>query len=557
MPITSALFYQAACSWRNQLHVLRRDSRFKTGFIAFVFIGFFLGIRLLFLSSFKFMDDLGGLSSLIISHLFALFFLGLGLMMTVSGIVTSYSTLYGSEEVPFLLAAPVSFRQIVLGRVTEAILLSSWAFFFIIIPFISAYQAHKDLSPLFMLWSLLFAVPFLTLGAGLGSFLVLITLRWMPQGRTLLISALVLLAIAAVGAGFALLHGYRNAESEEAFILTNLVPGMRFASQPFLPSWWMAEGIMAGSRGLWGRGLLFLLLLTSNALLVLTAIEGLGRTIFYESWQRAIGESSLGKRQPVLLAGLERALERLLPSDLRAMAFKDIRTFLRDPAQWAQSLVFFGLLGLYFVNLRSFRYNLLPEVWRSFIAFLNVFSVSAVLCSLGSRFVYPQLSLEGHGFWILNLAPTTPRRILFGKFTLAAGAMLLISLFLVLVSTTMLQVTTPVRLVTLGVGIAMPIAVAGLATGLGALFMDLRERNPAAIVSGFGGTLNLVLSLGYMLAAIVPFAALFHLSLIGHLTSRAFHGGVIAAAIWGVLLTAAAAGVPMALANRSLTHRDY
>jgi ABC-2 type transport system permease protein len=557
MSISNALVYQAACSWRNQLRLLRHDSRFKVFFIGLVFTAFFLGIRLLFLSSFRFMDDLGGLSSLIISHLFALFFLGLGLMMVVSGIVTSYSTLYDSPEVPFLLTTPATPRQIVMGRVAESILLSSWAFFFIIIPFIAAYQAHKGLSPLFLLWSLLFAVPFLVLTAGLGSLLVLAALRWIPRGRSLLAAALIVLALAGVATVLILLGRYRHAESEEVFVLTNLVPGMKAASQPFWPSWWMSEGIMAGSRGLWGRGLLFLLLLTSHALLVLTVIEELGAAAFYESWQRATGESAWGRRAPILLAGLERAAARLLPPDLRALAFKDMRTFLRDPAQWAQSLIFFGLLGLYFFNLRTFRYNLMPEVWRSFIAFLNVFSVSAVLCSLGARFVYPQLSLEGHGFWILNLAPTTPRRILFGKFALSALAMLLISLALVLLSTTMLEVTTPVRLVTLGVGLAVPVAVAGLSTGLGALFMDLRERNPAAIVSGFGGTLNLVLSLAYMLLAILPFAALFHQSLLGRLSPPVFHRGVAAASLWCLALTAAAAVLPLFLANRSLTRRDY
>ena len=32
----------------------------------------------------------------------------------------------------------------------------------------------------------------------------------------------------------------------------------------------------------------------------------------------------------------------------------------------------------------------MPDLWRSFIAFLNVFSVSSVLCSLAARFIYPQ-----------------------------------------------------------------------------------------------------------------------------------------------------------------------
>jgi ABC-2 type transport system permease protein len=557
MPLTNALLYQAACSWRNQFRLLRRDSRFKVVFIGLVFTGFFLGIRLLFISSFRFMDDLGGLSSLIISHLFALFFLGLGGMMVISGIVTSYASLYQSREVPFLLSLPATPRQIVMSRIAEAILLSSWAFFFIIIPFVSAYQAHKHLSPLFLIWAFLFAVPFLVLTAGLGALVVMAAIRWIPRGRTLLTALLILLALAGLVVTVTFLGRYRHAESEEVFMLTNLVPGMKAAAQPWWPSWWMSEGIMAGSRGFWGRGLLFLLLLISNALLVLTAIEGLGAAVFYESWQRALGESSLGRRSPILLAGLERAAARVLPPDLRAMAFKDIRTFLRDPAQWAQSLIFFGLLGLYFFNLRAFRYNQMPEVWRSFISFLNVFSVSAVLCSLGARFIYPQLSLEGHGFWILNLAPTTPRRILFGKFVLSAAAMLLISLGLVGVSTAMLDVTAPVRLVTLGIGLAVPLAVAGLATGLGALFMDLAERNPAAIVSGFGGTLNLVLSLAYMLLAILPFAALFHQALLGHIAPAAFRQGIALASAWCLALTAAAVILPLYLANRSLTQRDY
>jgi ABC-2 type transport system permease protein len=557
MSVSSALFYQAACSWRNQVRLLGRDSRFKVAFISIVFIGFFLGIRLLFLGSFKFLDDLGGLSSLIIGHLFALFFLGLGIMMVVSGIVTSYSTLYDSPEVPFLLAAPVSHRQILLGRVAEAILLSSWAFFFIIVPFISAYQAHRGLSPLFLIWSLLFAVPFLIFGAGLGSLVALAATRWIPRGRTMLTILLIGLAALLVALGVYFLRGYRHAESEEAFVLANLIPGLKVAALPALPSWWMAEGIMAGSRGLWGRGLLFLLLLASNAWLVLTLLEGLGAAVYFESFQRAAGDSALGKRRPILLAGLEAATTRLLPADMRALAFKDIRSFLRDPAQWTQSLIFFGLLGLYFLNLRTFRYNLLPDVWRSYIAFLNVFSVSAVLCSLGSRFVYPQLSLEGHGFWILNLAPTSPRRILFGKFVLSALAMLIISFVLMFVSTAMLQVGPAIRWVALGAAMAIPVAVAGLSTGLGALFMDLRERNPAAIVSGFGGTLNLVLSLAYMLLVIVPFAALFHQDLVGHLAPRAFRLGLALAAGWTIALTLAAAAIPLALANRSMAARDY
>jgi len=42
--------------------------------------------------------------------------------------------------------------------------------------------------------------------------------------------------------------------------------------------------------------------------------------------------------------------------------------------------------------------------------------LSAVMCSVGARFVYPQLSLEGHGFWIVGMSPVTMGRVLFSKF---------------------------------------------------------------------------------------------------------------------------------------------
>ena len=48
----------------------------------------------------------------------------------------------------------------------------------------------------------------------------------------------------------------------------------------------------------------------------------------------------------------------------------------------------------------------------------------------------------------------------------------------------------------------MTFALNGLAVGLGVLYPNLKEANPDKIVSGFGGTLCLVLSSVYILASI-------------------------------------------------------
>jgi ABC-2 type transport system permease protein len=53
--------------------------------------------------------------------------------------------------------------------------------------------------------------------------------------------------------------------------------------------------------------------------------------------------------------------------------------------------------------------------------------------------------------------------------------------------------------------------LSGLAVGLGAAFPSLKEDSPAKIVSGFGGTLNLVLSLAFMAAVVLLEAIPCHL----------------------------------------------
>src|SRR2546428_7517425 len=43
-----------------------------------------------------------------------------------------------------------------------------------------------------------------------------------------------------------------------------------------------------------------------------------------------------------------------VPADIRALLVKDVRVFWRDTTQWGQTLVLFGLLGAYIINLRHF-----------------------------------------------------------------------------------------------------------------------------------------------------------------------------------------------------------
>ena len=555
MNAVGALWKKSRYYLINIAVVLRRQSSFKVLFILGFALSFEVGLAVLFADGFKFVQSLGGVGTMMIMRLFSLFFMGMFFMLVMSGIVTSYATIFRSPEIPFLLVRPFRMSQITAYKFIESTSLSSWSFFFVIIPFVGAFAWHRQESPLFLLWTLLFALPFLVICSGVGSLISLAFVRWVPRGHQLRL-AVPPLMLAAMGVWWWANYQQPTEGPSMQFSLGQIVPGLRLASNRLFPSAWVAEGIMALGRGEWMRGGLFWCLTMSSATVMFMAVEALGALVFYPAWLRVQGEKARGQRRAFLLSPLDRWLA-WIPRDLRSLIMKDLRMFLRDPMQWSQVLIFFGLLAIYFANLRSFRYHQLPDIWRNMIAFLNVFGVSAVLCSLGSRFVYPQLSLEGQGFWILGLSPLTMTRILVGKFLLAVTGLVSAGVGLMLLSTHMLDTEPALRVAAIGLVAAISIGVCGLSTGLGGIFLDLKQRNPAAIVSGFGGTLNLVLCLGWMLVLILPFGFLFHLRYTGHISDASVDQWLTGGWIGVVVLTLLVTVAPLWLAARSLERRDY
>lgn len=535
---------------------LRDQSVFKVGFTVIFTLGCMLGLFFLFYGGFRFLDGLGGVGLLVIRQLFALFFFGLGGILVMSSGISAYSTMYQSREVPYLLLRPVSLGDIILYKYLEAALMSSWAFFVVIIPYVAAYASYEKLSPWFSLWTLVFSLPFVLLCAVVGTTLCILLVRILPRGRNLMLLIGLLIAGVLAWVGHSVHGAVAGSTSDNAVLLQKLIPGFALAAHPLWPSHWVAEGIMSMSQQRWGRGLCFLLLLISYVGVGAMLVHRLGVRLFYDGWQRVIGTGRRGLAESRVVAMLHRSLG-FLPHDFRAMFFKDMRVFFRDPAQWTQGLIFFGILGFYFVNLRNLQYHTLPEAFRNLIAFLNIFSVSAVMCAVGARFVFPQLSLEGQGFWIVGMSPVTMGRVLFTKFLTSSFIMMSISMVLMLLSMHMLNVDSDVKVVSLMIAVAMSFGLSGLATGLGGIFMDLKQRNPAAIISSFGGTLNLVLSLVFVLCVIFPFAVVFHFDVKLNGGLGWFRFGVGAAFASMVLATILATMVPLGLARRSLDARDY
>ncbi len=186
----------------------------------------------------------------------------------------------------------------------------------------------------------------------------------------------------------------------------------------------------------------------------------------------------------------------VFPDQLRLLLLKDWKLLRRDPVQWSQFLIFFGLLGLYFLNVDRFnnpQRDISYVTWVNMVSFLNLAVVGLILSTFTTRFIYPMISLEGHCFWILGLLPMHRDTVLWSKFVFAALGSWVPCGLLILLSDVMLHVSLLIVLVHQLVCILLCLGLSSIAVGLGAMMPNFRESSPSKISAGFGGTLNLVL----------------------------------------------------------------
>ena len=189
-----------------------------------------------------------------------------------------------------------------------------------------------------------------------------------------------------------------------------------------------------------------------------------------------------------------------------ALMVKDVRTFVRDPGQWGQFLIVFALLFIYVFNLRNMGYDYASYQRLTIIAYLNLTVCSLALSTLTTRFIFPQFSLEGRRLWLLGLAPFGLDKVIQQKFALSVIFTGFLTMSLITVSGIKLRLTwDQITFFSAAIGI-MSFGLNALAIGLGTLFPNPKESNPAKIVSGFGGTLCLILSFVYIVVSIIVLA---------------------------------------------------
>ncbi|MBI2933056.1 MAG: hypothetical protein HYY16_15540 [Planctomycetes bacterium] len=488
---------------RNRFRQVRQGSRFKVAVLAAFSVAFWASLYRLFYFGLRYLymyardyyfEDL-------MARMFDIFFFALTLMLIFSNAIISYTSYFKSKETAFLLAGPVRPESVFLYRFGESLAFSSWAFLFLATPLMAAYGALFRLGAAFYVGTGLFFVAYIFIPAAIGAMVAMVVTCYIPRSRKGLLWGFVATSLAVVMILVSKILSIRASTSMELRLVMDVFEDIGFSSNPILPSFWISRGIRLLRQEEVGGALFFLGLIGANALFLGGLAHWMSSGLMMKGW--FVSQGLRSARRYAAGGVLDRVLGRSLffmSRGVRLMVVKDLKSFVRDPVQWSQFLIFFGLLAIYFLNLRSFAYEDRDIFWKNLIAQMNLLATSLTLATFSSRFIFPQLSLEGRRFWVIGMVPMERDQILFGKLALSFLSSLAISETLIAISSVMLR--TPMTLAVLHAvalfGICL--GLSGLAVGLGALYPNFAEDNPSKIVSGFGGTLNLVLSLGFVLA---------------------------------------------------------
>lgn len=515
MTTTRAIALLARVQWWAFLHRARislRENRLLTATIAAFLSVYAVAAYVLVGRGIEFVHRLPLLGPLLTERLVYLLFFFFFCMLVISNATITGMGLFRKRETGWQVALPIPPRSLVIWKTLEGMLLASWGLIVLSAPILVALgrTLHAGLS--FYLASAPALLCLVAISANLSTWFLLAAVRWARNWWKWPLLAVTAIILGSAAHRMWTTSGPFIEPGDIAANVNQILKHTEVCVHPLLPSSWVSEAILASGRQAPQRALFFNLTLLSHALVSLMLTGFLASRWFPPCWDRVMTSGVTRtrsdradvwfKKEPVAPAlprwlawtGLKRASLALLT--------KDVLTFLREPAQWGQSTLIFGLLFIYTSNLRRLGYDLESPFWSVVLSYLNLLVCSLALSTLTTRFIYPQFSLEGQRLWMLGMSPVPMARMLSLKLRLNAGVMAVLTTCLMLVSSFTISLPVSKVLFFVAAIVMLSFGLTALSLALGALVPNFREPNPAKIVSGFGGTLCLILSFLYIMISV-------------------------------------------------------
>ncbi len=489
----------------------------------------------------------------LLDRMLSIFLLAIFIMLVYTNLLTAFSILFASEDLPLLLSSPTPSAEVFRTKMWESLFLGSWTYLAFGMPIFVAYGACTRSPVYYYAMVLVGMVPFAVL-AGLAGVACSMFLARFNRRRRLRLAGLLFWILIGL-----LVYSLRDviaaAPRHQNEAADRLVQ-WEHSRSIYLPHSWFFNLVKESMAGRAGDAAMYLMLLTAAAITGSGVTAWIGGLLYQRAWQsgQECNDDARVSR-PGLFFSCLLLPARCLRRSAQSVVVKDVRLFFRDVTQWGQMMVVLALLVLYILQLSALPMQERRINVNNVMVMLNQSVLGFVICALCIRFVFPSLSLEGRAIWTLASSTVSLRQLFRIKWRFHLAWVCLLALLLLVPAWYFLEIPPALLAVVAAQLLLLSVGSVSLSMGVAALYPRFYAKNAAEINSGTGAMVCIILTLSYLslttvcfLSPLVPARGLPDL-LRGALDQPAY---TVICWTLALLLHAAAIAVPFFIGQRRL-----
>ncbi len=349
-------------------------------------------------------------------------FLTMFMMLILSTLISTLNMFFLSRDLDLLLSSPLPSRTVFIAKGLEVATASSIMVVLFSLPIMFAYcwffaPGIMDIAAIIVVF-LMFIVSAVLLGILIG---MIIPAFFSVRKLQPVLSLVSILLISSIVIFLRLLRPERFGNPDVINNLLNYMSGLKVDFLSYFPFSWLSKSIHSVSSGnYWGYGKAVLAF--AIVILILTVFTRFLQKRYYLVLYDKINQGGRGVyrsswKKPFFLKGVYAALWN-----------KEVKTFLRTPAQWSQLLIIGAIMVVFILNIKGIP---LPHPsFQKIVAYLNLGMAAFVVAGLNSRFSFTTIPMESPGIIHLMASPFERQKLYRFKLYFFAIPQLLIGFML-------------------------------------------------------------------------------------------------------------------------------
>lgn len=485
---------------RLDLSSLLKNAGSSIIYIAFAFGAFFFTKRMIWFLLTEIKIGMFLLHEFLSIVLFIFF-----IAINVGNILVSYSTLYKSNEVCFLITKPLKPSKVFTLKFLDNFFYSSSTLLFILLSVLAGYASYFNLRIEYLSVLILFNfLPFMLSAGSLGAIILMIfiklasifNLRKVIYGLAISYITIIFIFF-KINSPVALVNtvmSYYPLIDKDKYLGELISPFIKH-----LPNNWLSEAAYWLTNNNINNAVPLIILQLGFSMLLFSCAIFIGNKWYFKTWLmnlKITAENTELRKNKTSFFSFQNSSFLSIQSD--SIIKKDFWLFVREPAQWIHFVVLLFLIMIFIPSVAGIKYIGLGNFYLQTSIYLAVFLFNLLLIStLSLRFVFPLISLEGETFWKLKSAPLSPVKILNNKINFYGSIILIISLFLSYFTNYRFEVL--IELMALIINLIAVSTIFVINIGMGGLFVNYKEKNSIRLSSSQGASITFLLNLVYIL----------------------------------------------------------